>query len=256
MKNCVKCGQTITDDARFCNKCGAPQTDRPVEREMPRTESPAEKPAASADNVASIDVPIPIKRETLTRAAEAVSHASLDQLHKAAFVALGLIVVSLFLPMFRVIGWMDFIIIDYSKLLSIMIFGLCALGYFSVTQRQYAVLTAEGHSMIAFLAICFVRYQSIMSDVRRSFLGIVSGRVVNAEWGLYLLAIGGLAAAVIGAMCGLASQGKEMDGSQVMSKWHEYASQSVQIQGIGLPGFVWSIVLAGILFFIASQGVS
>lgn len=257
MKKCVNCNCSIVDDARFCNKCGALQTEIEEERELQGTEKSSKVSVTNpAEDVASLDVPLPIKKETLKQAADAVTRASIEQLHKAAFVALGVIVLSIFIPIFRVIGWMGFTIIDYSKLLSVLICGLCALGYLAVTQKQYAILTVVGQSFIAFLAICFIRYQSIMSDVRRSFLGIVSGRVVTAEWGMYLLVLGGLAASITGAMCGLVSSDKELNGAQVMSKWREYAAQSVKIQGIGLPGFVWSIILAGILFFVASQSIS
>lgn len=243
MKSCIKCNAYMSDDAIFCSKCGTRQENArdQEERKINLDKSTERAEPRSAQNDTSLSLPI-----------EKIDF-SISSMHKASFLGIALIAVSVFMPMVSVIGMMNMALMDYSKLLSLLLLVICGIMGYAVMQRQYVISALAGQSLFLFFLVGYVRYENVLSEVRRGYWGMLAGKALSIEWGVYLFVIGVLLVIFTSLLCGLTNSGKTVNGERLLQQWKDYTLKPTNIRGNTLPGYVWIFVLGTALLFIAFQ---
>lgn len=228
MKKCVKCNKEMADDSRFCPRCGEDQ----AAVETTNDGKGESKPWALPEGLSSGDF--------------------MEKLHKAALVGIGLTGISVLMPMLRVIGIMEFTIMDYSKFLALVIIALCVYMGHEIMQKNYAVPAVASQGLFAYFLVIYVRYANSMSDMRRGFGSMVRD-AVYVEWGTYVFTIGVILTCAASIIAGITSSDKSLCKDTLVSQWKAYTLESVKIHSINIPGYAWIIAVAVILLVITQQ---
>lgn len=227
MKKCVKCGKEMADDSRFCPRCGEDQ---------------ATISALDDNSISSINSGINVS----------LSGDFVEKLNKAALVGVGLTALSVLMPMLRVIGFMEFTIMDYSKFLALVIIGICVYMGHEIFQKNYAVPTVVSQGLLVYFIVVYFRYSGYVSEVRRGFSGM--GRdIIYVEWGTYVFIIGVILTCFASIMASIVSSNKSICKENLMEQWKLYTLGSLKFHTVVIPGYAWLIVLAVVLIVITTQ---
>lgn len=225
MKKCVKCSKEIADDSRFCPYCGEDQ-------------ATVETTNNGKDDSKTLTLPKGLSSEDF-----------MEKLNKTALIGIGLTGISVLMPMLRVIGLMEFTIMDYSKFLALVIIALCVYMGHEILQKNYAVPAVGSQGLFAYFIVVYVKYANSMSDMRRGFGSIVHD-AVYVEWGAYVFIIGVILTCAASIIAGITSSDKSLCKDTLISQWKAYTLESVRIQAINIPGYAWIIAVAVILLII------
>lgn len=267
MKKCIKCGHDMSDDAKFCSKCGSKQELVSLEKiddSAKKSVEPEKSENFQKINEVSIDknvvenVPeesqkVEFKEKSSDSNPNTDTPITSSTLRNVAFAALAITANSVFMPMFKIVGLMDISMMDYSKTLAIVVLAVCGLSLRALLNKQYEFLTVAAQGMLLFFLAVYIQYDQALSDLRRNFWGAMAGKAVTVEWGVYAFLIGTLVIGVVGILYGIISQSKAISFDQMCQQWREYTLKEVEIYGIKLQGFVWVIGLALVLLFLTSQ---
>ena len=170
-------------------------------------------------------------------------------LQKAIYVGIVLVAVSVFMPMIKIIGLIEFSLMDYGKPIGFFCLLLCGLSFVSASQKKYAFPIIAGHSMLIFLIIVYANYSS---EMQKNPFGAMASAAINAGTGIYLLVIGLLI--VIGAslLCSLIESSGTITIAGFSGEYVKYILKPVRFFFIPLPGFVWIIAITILIFCVAS----
>ena len=234
MKKCVKCNKEMADESRFCPRCGEDQA--VIESPSPEqvsTNAPQEnKPWITAQTLSSAD--------------------TAEKIYKVALVGVGLTGLSVLMPMLRVIGVMEFTIMDYSKFLALVIIGLCVFMGHEIIKKNYALPAVISQGLLVYFIIIYVRYSNAMSDMHRGYGSIVNN-AVYLEWGTYIFIVCVIMTCLASILYGIASASKSFCAETLISQWKEYVVGTVKLHTINLPGYAWIIAITVILLVITQQ---
>ncbi len=231
MKKCVKCNKEMADDSRFCPRCGEDQAAvvSPFTPQSTSGNNSISKPWMTSDALSSGDF--------------------MEKLHKAALVGIGLTGISVLMPMLRVIGFMEFTIMDYSKFLALVIIALCVYMGHEILQKNYAIPAVASQGLFAYFIVIYMRYANSMSDMRRG-LGSMVRDAVYVEWGTYVFTIGVVLTCAASILAGITSSEKSLCKDTLVSQWKAYTLESLKIHSINIPGYAWIIAVAVTLLVI------
>ena len=249
MKRCVECRTILADGDVFCPKCGM----RQIKSGRINASNAVVLERKTARDI--YNDAISLARDTLENSevvSKAVESASSNGLHKVALAGIALIALSAFMPIINV-GFMELSLMDYSKVLGALFLILCGLMGWAVTQKKYSLLVVSANSFFIFFAVEYVNYIRAMAELRRSFLGALAGNVLSLEFGVYVFLLGLLTVEVIGLFCGAMENSGTIGLGELVKQWKKCTFGFVKVLGIPLPGFVWSIILAVALLFVASH---
>ena len=228
MKSCIKCGADLDDSARFCSNCGAVQ--------------PEKKPAAETTNGAG---------SAMQMGKELAM--SLDKMTKAAYIGVGIIILSVVTPIITVAGMVDVTFMDVSKLLMLVIIAVGAYGAYAVTHKAYGILPVLAHGLVFFALVGCIRYQMIMSELKKSFLGAMAGQALKIEWGFYLFVLGALVMCVSGLILSIIAEGRTLSGEVFVQQWKASFTQKLAIGSMKLQGWIFSAAIAVIMLVVVMQ---
>lgn len=244
MKSCAKCGASIEDAASFCAHCGAPQEEHaaPAQADAAAS-SPVEMSAGHAPGAA------PASSETAEKIA-----AMQMRLQSMPYGSAVLIIISVFMPWVSLGRMFDVTVMDVSKGLMLGIIAIACAAVFSlVKRRNYVVGLAMAHSFILFAIAAFIKYQSALSEVKHGFLGVMASSAISLDWGVIPFVVGALWLTVESVLLAAHAHGEPFEMNVLAARWKELATSKLNFASLELPTWVYSVVLAGLLFLLLMQ---
>ncbi len=233
----------MEDTARFCAHCGAAQEERAESETRTETASdgtgggtaPHAAPAA-ADNTA-----------------EKIA-ALQERLQTMPYGSAVLIVISVFMPWVSLGRMFDVTIMDVSKGLMLGIIAIaCAATFALVKRRNYVVGLAMAHSFLLFAVAAFFKYESMVSELKHGFLGVMASSAVSLDWGVIPFIVGALWLTAESVILAAAADGAPLEVSVLAARWRALAASKLKLASIELPAWVYSLILAGLLFLLLTQ---
>lgn len=238
----------MPDSASFCPKCGIKQ---PQARDYGRSEIALSHKKTARDIYDDAVVLVKDKIENSEIISDAVKNVNANAgiLQKAAFIGTALVASSVFMPMIKIVGLIEFGLMDYGKILGLFCLALCGLMFVSIAQKKYAFPILAAHSMLIFF---FIMYSHYSSEMQKSFWGSIARITVTTGAGVYFFVFGLLI--VIGAslLCTVMENSGIISATGIIGQYVKYIIKPVKILGIPLPGFVWIAALTILIIFMTS----
>ena len=245
MKLCEKCGISIDENVKFCPHCGASQEQPP---------DAAENPVKTAD---AEDVQQPVQTAEAEENTKKLTKLR-ENLVVTSYISVGAIVVSVFMPWISLGKMIDVSIMDISKgLMLAIIFVGAASAHALLKKKNYVLAAAMGHSLLIFAVIAFIRYQSAISELKKTLLGAMAGAAISIDLGAMFFFVG-----VINLCAGsvflyvtdqLLSQGGALAGDIIFRAWKELLCAKVKVASIEVSGWIYSLVIGILLIMLFSQ---
>lgn len=245
MKLCEKCGISIDENVKFCPHCGASQEQPP---------DAAENPVKTAD---AEDVQQPVQTAEAEENTKKLTKLR-ENLVVTSYISVGAIVVSVFMPWISLGKMIDVSIMDISKgLMLAIIFVGAASAHALLKKKNYVLAAAMGHSLLIFAVIAFIRYQSAISELKKTLLGAMAGAAISIDLGAMFFFVG-----VINLCAGsvflyvtdqLLSQGTALTGDIIFRAWKELLCAKVKVASIEVSGWIYSLVIGILLIMLFSQ---
>ena len=245
MKLCEKCGVSIDEDVKFCPHCGASQEQPP---------DAAENPVKTAD---AEDVQQPVQTAEAEENTKKLTKLR-ENLVVTSYISVGAIVVSVFMPWISLGKMIDVSIMDISKgLMLAIIFVGAASAHALLKKKNYVLAAAMGHSLLIFAVIAFIRYQSAISELKKTLLGAMAGAAISIDLGAMFFFVG-----VINLCAGsvllyvtdqLLPQGGALAGDVIFRAWKELLCAKVKVASIEVGGWIYSLVIGILLIMLFSQ---
>ena len=245
MKLCEKCGVSIDEDVKFCPHCGASQEQPP---------DAAENPVKTAD---AEDVQQPVQTAEAEENTKKLTKLR-ENLVVTSYISVGAIVVSVFMPWISLGKMIDVSIMDISKgLMLALIFVGAASAHALLKKKNYVLVAAMGHSLLIFAVIAFIRYQSAISELKKTLLGAMAGAAISIDLGAMFFFVG-----VINLCAGsvllyvtdqLLPQGGALAGDIIFRAWKELLCAKVKVASIEVSGWIYSLVIGILLIMLFSQ---
>lgn len=245
MKLCEKCGVSIDEDVKFCPHCGASQEQPP---------DAAENPVKTAD---AEDVQQPVQTAEAEENTKKLTKLR-ENLVVTFYISVGAIVVSVFMPWISLGKMIDVSIMDISKgLMLAIIFVGAASAHALLKKKNYVLAAAMGHSLFIFAVIAFIRYQSAISELKKTLLGAMAGAAISIDLGAMFFFVG-----VINLCAGsvllyvtdqLLPQGGALAGDIIFRAWKELLCAKVKVASIEVSGWIYSLVIGILLIMLFSQ---
>ena len=245
MKLCEKCGISIDENVKFCPHCGASQEQPP---------DAAENPVKTAD---AEDVQQPVQTAEAEENTKKLTKLR-ENLVVTSYISVGAIVVSVFMPWISLGKMIDVSIMDISKgLMLAIIFVGAASAHALLKKKNYVLAAAMGHSLLIFAVIAFIRYQSAISELKKTLLGAMAGAAISIDLGAMFFFVG-----VINLCAGsvflyvtdqLLSQGTVLTGDIIFRAWKELLCAKVKVASIEVSGWIYSLVIGILLIMLFSQ---
>ena len=245
MKLCEKCGVSIDEDVKFCPHCGASQEQPP---------DAAENPVKTAD---AEDVQQPVQTAEAEENTKKLTKLR-ENLVVTSYISVGAIVVSVFMPWISLGKMIDVSIMDISKgLMLAIIFVGAASAHALLKKKNYVLAAAMGHSLLIFAVIAFIRYQSAISELKKTLLGAMAGAAISIDLGAMFFFVG-----VINLCAGsvllyvtdqLLPQGGALAGDIIFRAWKELLCAKVKVASIEVSGWIYSLVIGILLIMLFSQ---
>ena len=245
MKLCEKCGASIDEDVKFCPHCGASQEQPP---------DAAENPVKTAD---AEDVQQPVQTAEAEENTKKLTKLR-ENLVVTSYISVGAIVVSVFMPWISLGKMIDVSIMDISKgLMLAIIFVGAASAHALLKKKNYVLAAAMGHSLLIFSVIAFIRYQSAISELKKTLLGAMAGAAISIDLGAMFFFVG-----VINLCAGsvllyvtdqLLPQGGALAGDVIFRAWKELLCAKVKVASIEVSGWIYSLVIGILLIMLFSQ---
>ena len=245
MKLCEKCGISIDENVKFCPHCGASQEQPP---------DAAENPVKTAD---AEDVQQPVQTAEAEENTKKLTKLR-ENLVVTSYISVGAIVVSVFMPWISLGKMIDVSIMDISKgLMLAIIFVGAASAHALLKKKNYVLAAAMGHSLLIFAVIAFIRYQSAISELKKTLLGAMAGAAISIDLGAMFFFVG-----VINLCAGsvllyvtdqLLPQGGALAGDIIFRAWKELLCAKVKVASIEVSGWIYSLVIGILLIMLFSQ---
>ena len=245
MKLCEKCGISIDENVKFCPHCGASQEQPP---------DAAENPVKTAD---AEDVQQPVQTAEAEENTKKLTKLR-ENLVVTSYISVGAIVVSVFMPWISLGKMIDVSIMDISKgLMLALIFVGAASAHALLKKKNYVLAAAMGHSLLIFAVIAFIRYQSAISELKKTLLGAMAGAAISIDLGAMFFFVG-----VINLCAGsvllyvtdqLLPQGGALAGDIIFRAWKELLCAKVKVASIEVSGWIYSLVIGILLIMLFSQ---
>ena len=245
MKLCEKCGVSIDEDVKFCPHCGASQEQPP---------DAAENPVKTAD---AEDVQQPVQTAEAEENTKKLTKLR-ENLVVTSYISVGAIVVSVFMPWISLGKMIDVSIMDISKgLMLALIFVGAASAHALLKKKNYVLAAAMGHALLIFSVIAFIRYQSAISELKKTLLGAMAGAAISIDLGAMFFFVG-----VINLCAGsvllyvtdqLLPQGGALAGDIIFRAWKELLCAKVKVASIEVSGWIYSLVIGILLIMLFSQ---
>ena len=114
-----------------------------------------------------------------------------------------------------------------------------------------------GHSLLIFAVIAFIRYQSAISELKKTLLGAMAGAAISIDLGAMFFFVG-----VINLCAGsvllyvtdqLLPQGGALAGDIIFRAWKELLCAKVKVASIEVRGWIYSLVIGILLIMLFSQ---
>lgn len=253
-KFCPDCGSPMPKDARFCPDCGAAQGTAAVTDTAQPAQQPDTVPVSevSSGEVSGSEVQQPAKPAPASPVRESSQTEILqagglaDRLSKMAYLGASLLAVTVFAPLFSVIGLVKVTAFDVSKLFALALLAACGMAARAVSRQDYQLPVIIGNGCILLFLGGFVKYQLAMAEARKSFFGALAGAAVSVEWGTYLFLGGSLLLAVGALGCIMLAKGMPQQAENYFSEWKNITLSQLQLGSVKMAGIVWSVLLAGI----------
>ena len=246
MKSCEKCGASIDENVKFCPLCGAPQEDRIAAEAAAAQEV---HPAAELQQPGT-----PSDAQENRKKLESLR----EQLASTPYVGAAMVVLSVFMPWISLGRMFDVTIMDISKglMLAIIFIGV-ASAYAILKKKNYVLSAAMGHALLIFAVVAFIRYQSLLSEVKKTIFGAMASSAISLEWGGLLFLGGALNLCVVSvflyAIEQLLPQGGALAGDVLFRTWKELVRAKVKLASIEVPAWIYSLVIGILLVLLFSQ---
>ena len=124
-------------------------------------------------------------------------------------------------------------------------------------KKNYVLAAAMGHSLLIFSVIAFIRYQSAISELKKTLLGAMAGAAISIDLGAMFFFVG-----VINLCAGsvllyvtdqLLPQGGALAGDIIFRAWKELLCAKVKVASIEVSGWIYSLVIGILLIMLFSQ---
>ena len=245
MKSCEKCGASIEDGAKFCALCGAPQEEQtnlpaaPVQMEGAGDEQQDALTAEAQENVKKLK-------------------GLRENIASVPYISAGMIALSVFMPWISLGRMFDVTIMDISKgLMLAIIFIGAASAYTILKKKDYVLSAAMGHALLIFAVIAFIRYQVMISEMKKTIFGAMAGSAISLDWGVLLFLVGTVNLCAVSVLLymieQLLPQGGAFTGDVLFRTWKELACAKVKLASIEVPAWVSSLVIGILLVLLFSQ---
>ena len=246
MKSCEKCGASIDENVKFCPLCGAPQE---------------QAAAAQEDAVKPEDAGDVQQQPALTSEAEenVKKRSKLrENLVVTSYISAGAVAVSVFMPWISLGKMIDVTIMDISKgLMLAIIFVGTASAHALLKKKNYVLAAAMGHALLIFAVIAFIRYQSAISELKKTFFGAMAGSAISIDWGAIFFFVGAINLCAVSVLLyvidQLLPQGGALTGDVLFRTWKELVRAKVKLASIEVQAWIYSLVIGILLVLLFSQ---
>ncbi|WP_302815571.1 zinc ribbon domain-containing protein [Selenomonas flueggei] len=245
MKSCEKCGASIDENVKFCPLCGAPQE---------------QAAAAQEDAVKTADAEDVQQPVQTAEAEENVKKCSKlrENLVVTSYISAGAVAVSVFMPWISLGKMIDVTIMDISKgLMLAIIFVGAASAHALLKKKNYVLAAAMGHALLIFAVIAFIRYQSAISELKKTFFGAMAGSAISIDWGAMFFFVGAINLCAVSVLLyvidQLLPQGGALTGDVLFCTWKELVRAKVKLASIEVPAWIYSLVIGILLVLLFSQ---
>lgn len=242
MKKCNNCGQNLPENVLFCPECGTKlETQIPTDP-PPTTPTPTPSQSSLPANAAH-----PQPKGTPPPAGT----ISPDVLGKTAYAGAVLVILSSFLPMISVLGGLgSFSISEISGLVTAAIVVFAVIALYFQAQGQVDIMPVIGTGLLLLLAVGFLEYHSTMDEVSQ-LLGSTGKAAAKAAFsfsaGFYAFTGGSILMCIGGSGCLAHKLGLPLDFSGILTGWKEALQRTIVLGSLQLPGWIFSIIVTGIL---------
>ena len=254
MKKCNNCSQNLPDNVLFCPECGTKlEAQLPTPPTTPNTTPPQPPPADTAPPQPQVAQP-QVAQTQVTRPQGTQSQAgtiSPDVLGKASYAGAVLVILSPFLPMISVLGGLgSFSISEISGLVTAAIALFAVIALYFHAQGQVDIMPVIGTGLLLLLAVGFLEYHSTMDEVSQ-LLGSTGKAAAKAAFsfsaGFYAFTGGSILMCIGGSGCLAHKLGVSPDFSGILKGWKEALQRTIVLGSLQLPGWIFSIIVTGIL---------
>lgn len=291
MKSCSQCHSLIPDDAGFCPECGAkqpPQQVPPAQPVQPQPTPQQANPQAGGQQGPSAQQQQYVQMaqsfaQTGAQTAQQLSqqffaHVGSIMLRweKIAYIGLGMIAISVVLPLISISIFSCLTsMVNISQIMTFAVLALCCLAGYYASEEKYNIPLSINVGLLLTFAVIYCKLHFAIADFFNktkqgakaasqlgggpdmAFIGSIlqdsANKLVGLGIGVYFLLAGALIAIIACAACRLSRKKAPVNIGTICTEMKDAILEPAEMGGQRIPAFILTILVVGILLFIATN---
>ena len=291
MKSCSQCHSLIPDDAGFCPECGAKQPPQQVPPAQPQP-TPQQATAQQANPQAGGQQG-PLAQQQYVQMAQSFAQTgaqtaqqlsqqffahvgSMMRWEKIAYIGLGMIAISVVLPLISISIFSCLTsMVNISQIMTFAVLALCCLAGYYASEEKYNIPLSINVGLLLTFAVIYCKLHFAIADFfdktkqgakaasqlgggpDMAFIGSIlqdsANKLVGLGIGVYFLLAGALIAIIACAACRLSRKKAPVNIGTICTEMKDAILEPVEMGGQRIPAFILTILVVGILLFIATN---
>lgn len=287
MKSCSQCHSLIPDDAGFCPECGAKQPPQQVPPAQPQP-TPQQATAQQANPQAGGQQG-PLAQQQYVQMAQSFAQTgaqtaqqffahvgSMMRWEKIAYIGLGMIAISVVLPLISISIFSCLTsMVNISQIMTFAVLALCCLAGYYASEEKYNIPLSINVGLLLTFAVIYCKLHFAIADFfdktkqgakaasqlgggpDMAFIGSIlqdsANKLVGLGIGVYFLLAGALIAIIACAACRLSRKKAPVNIGTICTEMKDAILEPAEIGGQRIPAFILTILVVGILLFIATN---
>ena len=288
MKSCSQCHSLIPDDAGFCPECGAKQPPQQVPPAQPQP-TPQQATAQQANPQAGGQQG-PLAQQQYVQMAQSFAQTgaqtaqqlsqqffahvgSMMRWEKIAYIGLGMIAISVVLPLISISIFSCLTsMVNISQIMTFAVLALCCLAGYYASEEKYNIPLSINVGLLLTFAVIYCKLHFAIADFfdktkqgakaasqlgggpDMAFIGSIlqdsANKLVGLGIGVYFLLAGALIAC---AACRLSRKKAPVNIGTICTEMKDAILEPAEMGGQRIPAFILTILVVGILLFIATN---
>lgn len=291
MKSCSQCHSLIPDDAGFCPECGAKQLPQQVPPAQPVQPQPTPQQATaqqanpqaggqqgpSAQQQQYVQMAQSFAQTGAQTAQQFFAHVgSMMRWEKIAYIGLGMIAISVVLPLISISIFSCLTsMVNISQIMTFAVLALCCLAGYYASEEKYNIPLSINVGLLLTFAVIYCKLHFAIADFfdktkqgakaasqlgggpDMAFIGSIlqdsANKLVGLGIGVYFLLAGALIAIIACAACRLSRKKAPVNIGTICTEMKDAILEPAEMGGQRIPAFILTILVVGILLFIATN---
>lgn len=288
MKSCSQCHSLIPDDAGFCPECGAKQPPQQVPPAQPQP-APQQATAQQANPQAGGQQGPSAQQQQYVQMAQSFAQTgaqtaqqffahvgSMLRWEKIAYIGLGMIAISVVLPLISISIFSCLTsMVNISQIMTFAVLALCCLAGYYASEEKYNIPLSINVGLLLTFAVIYCKLHFAIADFfdktkqgakaasqlgggpDMAFIGSIlqdsANKLVGLGIGVYFLLAGALIAIIACAACRLSRKKAPVNIGTICTEMKDAILEPAEMGGQRIPAFILTILVVGILLFIATN---